>query len=105
MRYMSYLMCTYDLSIIIIAAVKSIKHLLQKTVGNAHLHFEELSAVLTRTEACLNSRPITPMSSDPNDTSFLTPGHFLIGDSLLSIPKPDLSNIPTSHLTRWRRVT
>jgi len=87
------------------AAVKSMKHLLQKTVGNAHLRFEELSTVLTRAEACLNSRPITPMSSDPNDTSFLTPGHFLIGDSLLSIPEPDLSNIPTSHLTRWRRVT
>jgi transposase InsO family protein len=86
------------------AAVKSMKHLLQKTVGNANLHFEELNTVLTRAEACLNSRPITPMSSDPNDTSVLTPGHFLIGDSLLSIPEPDLSNIPTSHLTRWRRV-
>jgi len=38
------------------AAVKSMKHLLQKTVGNAHLRFEELSTVLTRAEACLNSR-------------------------------------------------
>lgn len=45
------------------------------------------------------------MSSDPNDISFLTSGHFLIGDALLSIPEPDLSIIPTNRLTRWRGVT
>lgn len=87
------------------AAVKSMKHLLQKTLGDANLTYEELVTVLTRAEACLNSRPITPMSSDPNDLSTLTPGHFLIGDSLLSIPEPDLSAIPTNRLTRWRKVT
>lgn len=53
----------------------------------------------------LNSRPITPMSSEPNDISVLTPGHFLIGNSLLSIPEPNLSIAPINGLTRWRRVT
>lgn len=61
--------------------------------------------VLTRAEACLNSRPLTPISTDPNDLSVLTPGHFLIGDSLLAIPEPDITNVNTNRLTRWRRLS
>lgn len=87
------------------ASVKSMKHLVQKTLGEARLTYEELYTVLTRAEACLNSRPVTPMSSDPNDLSVLTPGHFLIGEPLLAVPEPDLSAIPINRLTRWRRVS
>ena len=29
------------------------------------------------------------MSNDPNDFSPLTPGHFLIGDSMISLPQED----------------
>jgi len=83
------------------AAVKSMKNLVQKTLGNVHLTYEELYTVLTRAEACLNSRPLTPISTDPNDLSVLTPCHFLIGDSLLAIPEPDISNTSTNRLTRW----
>ncbi|KAL4122278.1 hypothetical protein QTP88_014643 [Uroleucon formosanum] len=81
------------------------KNLVQKTLGNVHLTYEELYTVLTRAEACLNSRPLTPISSDQNDLSVLTPGHFLIGDSLLAIPEPGISNINTNRLTRWRRLS
>jgi len=45
------------------------------------------------------------MSSDPSDMSHLTPGHFLIGDSLSAIPEIDDTNVPTSYLSRWRRVS
>ena len=38
----------------------------------------------------LNSRPLFPMSNDPNDFSPLTPGHFLIGDSMISLPQEDI---------------
>ena len=37
-------------------------------------------------EAVLNSRPLYPMPSDPNDPTPLTPAHFLIGESLLTLP-------------------
>lgn len=75
-------------------------------MGNAHLTYEELNTVLIRIEACLNSRPITPLSTDPSDLSYLTPGHFLIGESLISIPEPDLNNpnVPMNRLDRLQRV-
>ena len=69
------------------AAVKSMKKHLTKIVGNQLLTFETMNTYLIEIEAILNSRPITPLSSDPNDLTALTPSHFLIGDVLTSIPE------------------
>lgn len=78
----------------------------KRAIGNSKLTYEELSTLLTQIEACLNSRPLTPLSSDPADLSALTPGHFLTGDALLAPPdesqKEDLEN--TSARTRWQLV-
>lgn len=49
-------------------------------------------------EAILISRPLTPMSNDPNDLCVLTPGHFLVGSSLLTIPSLDYSQTFTFTL-------
>ncbi|KAH0808728.1 hypothetical protein GEV33_014063 [Tenebrio molitor] len=46
--------------------------------GSLLITAEEMHTLLTLIESCLNSRPITPMSSDPNDLEPLTAGHFLI---------------------------
>jgi len=86
------------------AAVKSLKSHLYRTLGNASLTFEELNTILIRVEAILNSRPLTPLSSHPSDLSVLTPGHFLIGDALNSLPDRDERDVPTNRLARWRRV-
>lgn len=87
------------------AAVKSAKTLLLKNVSEAHLTFEELQTLIVEVEAVLNSRPIAPMSDDPNDGEALTPGHLLIGSALISIPDEtfDCSKVPV--LSRWQQIS
>lgn len=86
------------------SAVKAAKTHLHRVVGNANLTLEEAETVLCEIEAVLNSRPLTPISSDPNDLSYITPGHFLVGTALTSFPVPDLTDVPENRLLRWQRV-
>lgn len=74
------------------ANVKSVKFHLKRVIDSTHLTFEELTTVLVRIESCLNSRPICPITNDVDDLGYLTPGHFLIGDSLLSLPEPPMQD-------------
>jgi len=59
---------------------------------------------LCEIEAILNSRPLTPMSNDPNDLRVLTPGHFLIGQPLTTIPEVDLTDVQVNKLSRWESI-
>ncbi|XP_071579348.1 uncharacterized protein [Temnothorax nylanderi] len=86
------------------AAVKSIKFHIRRTVGETRLNFEESMTLLTQIEAILNSRPLEPLSDDPEDISALTPGHFLIGTALTAIPEPSLIDLSTSRLSRWQFI-
>ena len=86
------------------AAVKSAKkHLLRVTL-NSNLRYAELHTLITQIEAILNSRPLMPISSDANDLAPLTPGHFLIGASLMSYPDKSFENVPSNRLSRWEHV-
>jgi len=58
------------------AGVKSVKLPLNRILSDYRLTFEELTTVFCQVEECLNSRPLTPLSSDPNDLDVLTSGHF-----------------------------
>lgn len=69
------------------------KHHLYRILDNSHLTYKELSTLLVRIEAVLNSRPLCPLTMDPDDLDVLTPGHFLIGSSLLSLPEIPESNL------------
>lgn len=84
--------------------VKSIKFHLRRTIGETLLTFEELTTLLTQVEAILNSRPLEPLSDDPEDISVLTPGHFLIGNPLTTIPEPSLDDLEISRLSRWQFI-
>ncbi len=80
------------------------KHHLKRVVGDTKLTFEELSTLLAELEACMNSRPLTPLLSSEDAIEVLTPGYFLIGRPLEAIPDPSISHKPVSQLTRWHLV-
>lgn len=85
-------------------AVKSAKHHLHRVIGKHILTYEEFTTLTTRIEAMLNSRPIIPLSADPNDLEPLTPGHFLVGGPLTSIVEPQLLTTSSNRLRRWQLV-
>lgn len=86
------------------AGVNSVKHHLYRVVGDATMAYEELATLLAQIESCLNSRPLCPLAEDPDDLSFITPGHFLIGDALLSAPDPNFTNFQVNRLKRWQLI-
>ncbi|GFY36789.1 integrase catalytic domain-containing protein [Trichonephila clavipes] len=83
------------------ASVKLTKQHLLKTLKTAVLNFEELDKILCQIQACINSRPLYLLSSDPKDLQVLTPGHFLIGCPLLELPDHSLTNQSLSIHSRW----
>jgi len=83
------------------AAVKSMKRHLRRVVSNVKLTFEELSTVLAQVEACMNSHPLAPLPCEDDALEPLTPGHFLIGKAIESLPDPSVSFRPLSLLRRW----
>ena len=67
------------------ASVKSMKRHLRRVVGLQVLSFEELNTLVIEI-GILNSRPLSAMSSDPNDLQPITPAHFLLGKPAKDIP-------------------
>lgn len=80
------------------AGVKSMKHHLKRVLGETRLRHGIFNTILTQIEAVLNSRPLCQLTADPEDTSSLTPGHFLIGRPLTLMPEPDIRSIPVNRL-------
>ncbi|XP_072392223.1 uncharacterized protein [Diabrotica undecimpunctata] len=86
------------------AAVKSFKNHLIRTVGDTLLTYEQLETYLIKIEAILNSRPSSPMSSNPNELPSLTPEHFLIGGPMTSYPETDFLDMSANKLSAWQHA-
>ncbi|UYV63476.1 hypothetical protein LAZ67_2004175 [Cordylochernes scorpioides] len=85
------------------AGIKSFKFHFLRCLKSQILTFEDLSTLTTQIEACLNSRPICPLSSDSDDFNPLTPGHFLIGRPLTAPPESNEDDdVPINYLDRLR---
>jgi hypothetical protein len=86
------------------ATVKSIKYHLRRTLGSNVDTYEELSTLLSEIEACLNSRPLCTLSDDTFNQTYLSPGHFLIGEPLTQLPSTNVTNVKCNRLSRWQHV-
>ena len=83
------------------SAVKSAKYHLRRVVGTQRLTYEELSTVTCQVEGCLNSRPLTVITSHSMDgIEPLTPGHFLLGRTPTAYPETVIHDEP-SYYRRW----
>ncbi|XP_029172429.1 uncharacterized protein LOC114941586 [Nylanderia fulva] len=86
------------------ACVRSVKFHLKRVIGAHTLTIEEMSTLLCKVEACLNSRPLGQMSDNYDDYHALTPSHFLIGSSMLTMPETSLLDEKETRLTRWQLI-
>uniref|UniRef100_A0A146L3Y2 Integrase catalytic domain-containing protein n=1 Tax=Lygus hesperus TaxID=30085 RepID=A0A146L3Y2_LYGHE len=87
------------------AGVKSVKGHLYKVVADAVLTYEELATLFYKVESILNSRPLCPLSTSPDETDYLSPGHFLVGGPLVAVPQPSYLDLKENLLDRWQYVT
>lgn len=86
------------------AGKKRIKFHLRRILGEAHLTYEGFLTVLVQIESILNSRPLCPLNSTPDQFNPLTPGHFLIGKPLTAIPEPSTQYVPENRLKHYERL-
>lgn len=75
------------------AAIRSVKYHIRRVIGETTLTFEEFTTVLAKIEAC--------MINNIEDLDVLTPGHFLIGEPITTIPQKDMEQCKITALTRW----
>jgi len=78
------------------------KYHLRRTLGSHIATYKELSTLLAEIEACLNSRPLCTLSDDPFNQTYLSPGHFLIGEPLTQLPTIDYTNVKCNRLSSWQ---
>ena len=70
------------------SAVKSMKKHLKRVIGTTLLSFEELTTISCQVEACMNSRPLLPLTSHNQDGLMtLTASHFLFFQAPAAYPE------------------
>ncbi|XP_066583464.1 uncharacterized protein [Prorops nasuta] len=87
------------------SGVRSVKHHLKRILGTFLPSFEEMTTLICRIEACLNSRSLSRLRDDIGSLECLTPGHFLVGRALLAPPEMSVLDLKESTLNRWQKIT
>lgn len=86
------------------ANIKRAKFHFYREFGANSFTFEELYTAFVRIEACMNSRPLTVLSDDPNDNTAITPAHFLTGGQIVRPLGPLVQGIPLQRLNNWEKI-
>ena len=93
--------------------IEIVKRNLYRTLQKASLTDQELHTAFCQAEALVNSRPLTSVSSDPQDGPPLTPAHFLMSGrqhqdrdlgSIRTEIEPAADGTEPTHQRRWRRL-
>lgn len=84
--------------------VRSVKTCLKTVLGKASLNFEELTTTLTEVQAVLNSRPLSYVHKDADESTPVTPAHFRVGKRPTSLsPKTMIPETQSANLNNWGR--
>nr|CAI5863233.1 unnamed protein product [Callosobruchus analis] len=86
------------------AGVKSLKSHLKRVAGEFSFSYEDFSTLIIQIEGVLNSRPMSPLSPEPNDLSPLTPAHFLLGRSMQDVPEANFTPLPANRLSSYEFI-
>lgn len=85
-------------------AVQSTKFHLRRVIGKNILTAQQLNSLIIQIEGILNSRPITALSTEPNDFQALTPGHFITGRPITAPPERDVSLLSDGVLGHYQMI-
>lgn len=84
--------------------VRTVKVALHATLKERAPKEETLLTLLSEAEAIVNSRPLTYVSTDPQDPTTLTPFHFLIGASSDQVSPNSFDDHDLVRRSEWRKA-
>ncbi|XP_063968368.1 uncharacterized protein LOC129265564 [Lytechinus pictus] len=84
--------------------IRSVRRILGILLKNQTLTDEGFITMMSEVEAILNSRPLTPLTSDSNDLEPLTPNHLLLYHRNLTVPPGIFTKEDCLLRRRWRQV-
>ena len=84
--------------------IRSIRKILTALLGQQLVNEEMLGTLMAEVQGILNSRPLTPVSSDPKDLEPLTPNHLLLLRANPNLPPGVFAKEDTHCKRRWRQV-
>ena len=84
--------------------IRSIRKILTALLGQQLVNEEMLRTLMAEVQGILNSRPLTPVSSDPKDLEPLTRNHLLLLRANPNLPPGVFAKEDTHCKRRWRQV-
>ena len=84
--------------------IRSVRKILRALLGQQLVSDEILRTLMSEVEGILNSRPLTPVSSDPKDLEPITPNHLLLLRANPNLPPGVFTKEENYSKRRWRQV-
>lgn len=84
--------------------IRTVRKIMSALINQQQLTDESLQTLLCVIENIINSRPLTAVSDDPNDTEALTPNHLLQLRSGPGLPPGDFEKHDVYCRRRWRQI-